>query len=249
MNDNDRINVWFSCGAASAVALKLAVNMWGSRVCAIYCDLSQSEDADNVRFRQDVEKWVGAPIQVIRSEKYATVDDVFEDKRYHSGPNGAPCTREMKKMPRIAFQHPTDVHVFGFTDDERDRMDDFEDKNPDLKCTWVLRGAGFSKQDCFAILKFVGIALPRRYLQGFINNNCEACVKASSLAYWVHTRKLNPESFARRADQSRRFGSRLTRWKGKRIFLDEIPPDDQIPARFLKMRENISCGPECGVAK
>jgi nitrogen fixation protein len=87
----------------------------------------------------------------------------------------------------------------------------------------------------------------RQYMLGFKNNNCKACNKATSLAYWVLTRRIDPEEFRVRAEQSRRFGARMTRWNGKRIFLDEIPPDDQIPKRFLKQTENVSCGPECGL--
>lgn len=63
-------------------------------------------------------------------------------------------------------------------------------------------------------------------------------------------RRLNPKVFKRRAEQSRRLGVRLTRYHGKRIFLDEIPPDHELtfrgrPMIITQSREDISCGPEC----
>jgi hypothetical protein len=60
---------------------------------------------------------------------------------------------------------------------------------------------------------------------GFPNANCIGCVKATSPNYWSLVRKHYPEVFARRADQSRRFGSRLVRVKDERCFLDELPTD------------------------
>lgn len=242
-----RVVVWFSCGAASALAAKHAVIKYAERVTVVYCDTSASEHPDNLRFMADIERWIGKPITRLKSEKYTTVDEVFEARKYLAGIKGAPCTVELKKKPRFAFQRADDVHVFGFTAGEEKRIASFEANNPDMRVEWILRDLGVTKDDCFRSLYFARILPPVRYGQGFVNNNCAACVKATSLAYWVLTRRVDPEAFARRAEQSRRFGARLTRWKGKRIFLDEIPPDDQIPDRFLNKSEmeNISCGPEC----
>ena len=99
-----RVIVWFSCGAASAVAAKLAVEKYGGRVCVVYCNLLKDEHEDNMRFLRDVEHWIGLPITVIGSAKYESVDDVFEDTRYMSGVKGARCTQEMKRIPRLKFQ-------------------------------------------------------------------------------------------------------------------------------------------------
>ena len=50
---NNRIVVWFSCGAASAVAAKLAVETYGDRCHVVYCDTLASEHPDNARFFAD----------------------------------------------------------------------------------------------------------------------------------------------------------------------------------------------------
>jgi len=51
-----RIVCWFSAGAASAVALKMAKDKYGM-VLPVYCDTG-SEHPDNERFKRDVEQWV-----------------------------------------------------------------------------------------------------------------------------------------------------------------------------------------------
>jgi len=232
--------VWFSCGAASAVAAKLAV-MQLDNVEVLYCDMSRDEHPDNERFLCDVEKWIGQ--EVIRLKgKFESITDVFAYHRYMSGIGGAKCTVEMKKKLRFNYQRPGDVHIFGFTADEHDRIESFAASNHDLSLLWLLADAGITKQDCFGILKFAGIAQPVLYSLGFKNNNCIGCVKATSPAYWALVRKFFPARFAQLAAQSREIGCRLVRLAGKRIFLDELPEGD-----FARHKqEDISCGPECG---
>ena len=78
MRDRDgRVVSWFSCGAASACAAKLAVERWGEAVEVVYCDMSADEHPDNQRFSEDVQAWLGQPVRRIKSEKYSSVDDVF----------------------------------------------------------------------------------------------------------------------------------------------------------------------------
>lgn len=239
-----RVIAWFSCGAASAVAAKLAVEKYGDACEVVYCDTMAAEHPDNARFMADVARWIGREIRVIRSEKYATIDDVFTARRYLAGIAGAPCTVEMKKVPRFAYQQPEDVHVFGFTSDEADRIADFEANNPELSLDWILRDQGISKKQCYRILEDTGIALPVMYGLGFQNNNCIGCVKASSPAYWARIRRHFPEVFLRRAMQSREYGARLVRIDGERRFLDELPPDAALPL-FDEPEEDVSCGPQC----
>jgi len=78
------------------------------------------------------------------------------------------------------------------------------------------------------------------YSLGYRNNNCLGCVKATSAKYWNMIRRDFPEVFARCATQSRELNVRLTRHKGTRIFLDELPTDYMAGGL-----ENISCGPDC----
>lgn len=108
-----RVVVWFSCGVASAVAAKLAIEKYGGDRCAIvYCDMRLDEHPDNARFLDDVSTWIGKQIELIKSEKYDSIGDVFRTTRYMSGPSGARCTVEMKKIPRFNFQKAEDVHIY-----------------------------------------------------------------------------------------------------------------------------------------
>lgn len=218
----------------------------------IYCDVSWDEDDDNQRFLGDVEKWLGITVKRIKSTKYTTTDEVFEDRQFMSSPNGACCTTELKKVPRFAYQWPEDIHIFGYTanetmplckDPRKDRIAGFERENPELFTDWILRDAGMVKADCHRMIAEAGIEQARMYRLGFPNANCKGCVKMTSPDGWNRTRKHFPETFKRRAEQSRRIGARLVRLKGERIFLDELPPDET-----EVVKEDLSCGPQCSIA-
>lgn len=237
----ERVVAWFSCGAASAVASKLALKKYGSdRVSVVYCDTMQDEHPDNVRFFRAIRRWLGVPIWRIRSEKYKRIEEVFEARRYMSGIAGAPCTVELKKVPRFAFQRGDDIHVFGYTVEEQRRIDRFEQNNPELSLDWMLRDAGYSKQMCLDMLEVAGIKLPVMYALGYKNNNCIGCVKATSSKYWNAIRRDFPGIWLRRAEMSRKLGVRMTRIRNVRVFIDELPPDEDDG-----ILEDISCGPEC----
>ena len=236
--------VWFSCGAASAVLAKVVADArpHGQELVVVYCDTSKSEHPDNRRFMREVKFWIDTPITVIRSEKFRTVDEVIAAKSYMSGILGAPCTVEMKKIPRFAFQRADDIHYFGYTVDERTgRREDFEKNNPELALRWPLVDANITKNECFARLRKAGIALPVMYRLGYPNNNCIGCVKAQSPAYWQKIRRDFPEVFAERVRQSREYGVRLAKVKEERVFIDELPEE----APMLPLTESVTCGPEC----
>lgn len=238
-----RIIVWFSCGAASAVAAKQSIARFG-RVTIVNCDTRNDEHGDNYRFSAECEKWFGQPIVYIKSAKFSGVDDVIEKCRYMSGPRGARCTTELKKVPRKIFSKPDDWHVFGFTADEKRRIRDFEERNPELRLHWVLRDDGITKRMCYDMVREAGIELPVMYQLGFDNNNCPGCLKASSPWYWAMVRRHFPEVFKKRCEQSRELGVRLVEISHhNRIFLDELPDRE---FKHRRKKESLSCGPECG---
>jgi len=236
-----RVVAWYSDGAASAVAAKLAIEKYGSRVQVVKCDTTNDEHPDNVRFRKDVERWLGSEVQLIRSKKYDGIDDVFEKTRYMAGIAGARCTTELKKMVRESYQLPDDVHVFGYTLEESKRAKRFEKNHPELECDWILIDQFVRKQDCHDILSRAGISRPQMYELGFEHNNCIGCVKAASPGYWQKIRDHFPEVFNRRAAQSRDINARLVKIKGKRVFLDELPID----YGREQPDGDIDCGPFC----
>ena len=226
-NHGDTIVVWFSCGAASAVAAQRTIEKYGS-----FCNVRvvnnpvKEEDDDNRRFLLDIEQWLGIDIEIAINPSFpeCSAEEVWSRAKFMSSPFGAPCTKELKKKARQVWEqnNHADWHVLGFTSEEQDRYDRFTltERNNVLP---VLIDDTITKQTCVYMLEDAGIALPRIYQLGYPNANCIGCVKATSATYWNHVRKVHPDVFNRRASQSREIGAKLVRWKGERMFLDELP--------------------------
>lgn len=221
----ERTLVWFSCGAASAVAAKLTLRD-SPDAALVYCETG-AEHEDNKRFMADCVQWMNTPVVSIRSEKYADTWELWEKRRYLAGVEGALCTVELKVLPRLAYQQPTDIHVFGYTADGPDaaRAERLRVNYPELTIRTPLIERGITKAACLEMIQHAGIALPPMYAMGFHNNNCIPCVKATSPAYWALVRKAFPDKFNRMAALSRELDVRLTRINDERRFIDEIPED------------------------
>jgi 3'-phosphoadenosine 5'-phosphosulfate sulfotransferase (PAPS reductase)/FAD synthetase len=231
MTSNQRVICWFSCGAASAVATKLAIkaHQGGAEIIVAYCETG-AEHEDNKRFMAQCEDWFGYKVTSIVSDTYKDTWDVWEKTRWLAGINGARCTTELKVSPRLAFQKPTDIHVFGYTNDRSDvdRATRLRTNYPELTIETPLITSQLDKSNCLALIKSSGIEVPKMYELGFQNNNCIPCVKATSPAYWALVRKQFPSEFARMSKLSRELGVRLCRVKGERKFIDEIPEDHPV---------------------
>lgn len=217
-----RVVVWFSAGAASAVAAKLTLNERPDAVVA-YVDPG-SEHPDNERFLTDCEAWFGKPIERLRSEKYADTWQVWNERRYLVGPTGALCTAELKKKVRYAFERPNDVQVFGYTAEEQHRADRFRDQNPGVVLATPLIDHGLSKSDCLALIDRAGIELPAMYRLGYRNNNCIGCPKGG-MGYWNKIRRDFPDVFARMAGLERDLDHTVLRDGGLPLFLDQLDPN------------------------
>lgn len=225
------IAVWFSCGAASAVAAKKTIEKYGkTHKILVVNNPVVNEHHDNGRFLKDIEKWIGQEILSAVNPNFPSCNivDVFEKTKYISGVAGAPCTKQLKKEARYHFEknNQIDWHVLGFTIDEKARharFSKFERENT----IPVLIDLNLTKTDCFNILLDAGIKLPEIYELGFPNANCIGCVKSQSPTYWNLVREKFPEVFNQRAEQSRRIGCKLVKLKGKRIFLDELLETDK----------------------
>jgi len=225
------IAVWFSCGAASAIAAKLTIDKYkNTHDIFIVNNPVKEEHPDNRRFLKDIEKWLQYPIIEAKTEKYpnASIVEVFDKKKYMSGIHGAPCTMLLKKQSRYEFElkQNIDFHVLGFTIDEIDRHKRFTTRERENVIP-VLIDAKITKGRCFEILSENNIKLPEIYKIGFPNANCIGCVKSSSPTYWNLVRKTFPEIFKNRAEQSRRIGTKLVKLHNERIFLDELKSTDK----------------------
>lgn len=242
-----RVVSWFSCGAASAVATKIAQKQYAGHEFIIARCRIDEEHEDNDRFAADCTKWFGQEILTLTSEKYgSSIVDVFDRRGYMSGIYGAPCTLHLKKEVRIDFQLPADKHIFGYTYDPKDltRWDDFLDAN-NIDAVSPLIERYISHSDCLAMVADAGIELPVMYKLGYHHNNCIGCVKSGGGGYWNKVRKDFPLVFQARSEQSRRIGARLIKYGETRLFLDELPLD----YGDYQTEPEIQCGIFCEMTK
>jgi len=240
-----RVVCWFSCGAASAVATKLAIKKYGKENIVIARCIVKEEHPDNDRFANDCERWFGMPITNLINEKHnGSIYDVFESRRYISGIGGAPCTMLLKKDVRLKFQLPTDKHIFGYCAEEQERFDRFLDAN-NIDAESPLIENGLLHQDCLALIEKAGIELPVMYKLGYQHNNCMGCVKSQGAGYWNKIRVDFPIEFNKMAELSRRLKVRLIKVDSERIYLDELVEGT---GEYQKEPE-IQCGIFCEMAE
>ena len=240
---------WFSCGAASAVATKLAITDYRN-VEVVYCEVIE-EHPDNKRFLKDCERWFGQEIKIIGNDKYKrSIYEVFNKTRYLAGHGGARCTLELKKNVRKQFEEPTDIQVFGYTVEEQNRVDRFIGANNDVELLTPLIDRGLTKQDCLAMLENAGIELPAMYRLGYKNNNCRGCVKAQSPAYWKKIQIDFPEFFDAMSEQEQRLGVKICKATINGVADTRIPLTE-LPEWIEPMDDSIDaqCGIFCHLAE
>ena len=243
-----RVIAQFSCGAASAIATKLARAQHRTAEFHIVNAFVKEEDEDNRRFLADFETWVGQRAVQLRDQKYgASADEVWRRKQFMKGLRGAPCSGALKRDVLDTFKRPDDLLVFGFTAEEQDRFEDFVERNPMLRCSAPLVEAGVGKADCLAMVRRAGIQLPVAYRQGFQNANCIGCPKGGE-GYWNRVRKVHPIVFQKRLERQESIGPGAyffrDRATGERFGLKDLDPsagrhDEPLPACsfFCEMTE------------
>lgn len=159
---------------------------------------------------------------MLRSEKYACVDDVIEKRRATNTPHGAPCTLELKKRVRQKWECENGIghtYVWGYDANEKRRADNILESMPEFNHEFPLIEKGLTKQDCHEICLRLGLKRPAMYDLGYPNNNCIGCVKGG-MGYFNKIRIDFPEVFARRAKQEREIGHSCING----VYLDELDP-------------------------
>jgi len=242
-----RVLVWFSCGATSAVAAKLAIQKYrGERqVEVIYCNTG-GEHPSNKKFLKDVQEWLGQRVKVLKAKRYKDHWDVFRKERYLVGPQGAKCTAILKKSLRQRYEDPVrDIQVFGFSIEEVNRAESFRETNFEVYLETPLIDNGLDKGDCLTIIEEAGITLPFMYQpqksgSPYPHNNCLGCVKGGSW-YWNKIRIDFPEVFERMSKLEQELGAAVVRYKKKPCFLKDLPPDAGVP----RAAANRECGVLC----
>jgi hypothetical protein len=247
-----RIVCQFSCGAASAVAAKLALSEDRAQQVIIVNAFIQEEHEDNRRFLADCERWFGCPIVVLEDKKYgASTDEVWRRKRFMKGLHGAPCSMILKRALLATIALPGDVNVIGFTCEEEDRFADLQELFPTETFRAPLIERGLSKEDCLAMIDRAGIELPLLYRMGYDNANCIGCPKGGQ-NYWQAIREDFPSRFVQIKTIQEEIGPgayflrfRSGPRKGERMSLAELPAG----RGNLKDEASFSCSFFCELAE
>ena len=218
----------FSCGAASAVATKLAIARYGAENVQIVNAYIKEEHEDNRRFLADCEKWFDKKITVLHDTKYgASTMEVFRRERFIKSRHGAPCSSRLKRRPLDGWRKEGDESatvVFGFTAEEGDRFENILEQVPNAVAPLI--DAGLKKADCLAMIERAGIQLPEMYRLGYSNANCIGCPKGGA-GYWNKIRLDFPERYAEMSELQESIGPNsyfLRAADGSRVSLKDLDP-------------------------
>ena len=210
---SDKIICWWSGGATSTVACKLAIDLFGKENCrAIFIDTG-NEDYDTYRFKMDCENWYGIKIEEISGlgDKFDSIDDVWDHYLALNLAHGAPCSSELKRDVRVRWERENEYRyqVFGFDINEPKRAKSITMNYPKAKAIYPLLFHGLQKTDCIDMITDAGIEIPRMYALGFHNNNCakSLCVQGG-IGYFQKAREMGGEwldKFNKMAEREHRY--------------------------------------------
>lgn len=216
------IIAWWSGGITSAVACKIAIDIYGSdRVRIIMID-TENEHSDTYRFKKDCEKWYGINIEIITGigEKYGNIFDVWRKHKSLNTATGAICSTNLKRLVREKWEKKNkgfSHQVFGFEFEKKEFNRSLSmtlNHGHRTKAIYPLLMMGYNKKDCIKIVEDAGILIPEMYLLGFQNNNCFAtgCVQGG-IGYWQKMKRDFPDKFNVMADLEHE----LTELKGEPV--------------------------------
>lgn len=214
----NKIITWWSGGVTSAVACKIAIDLYGiENVRLIFID-TFNEDQDTYRFKDDCEKWYGKEIETITAigDIYKSIRDVWFKYLSLNTAHGAICSSELKRAVRLSWEKENRYthQVFGFDIDEPKRAKSLAKNYPKAKAVFTLLLFGHTKKDCIDLLIGAKIDIPITYKYGFLNNNCfeTGCVQGG-IGYW---QKMQRE-FINKFDEMAYVEHELTNLKGEPV--------------------------------
>lgn len=237
---NKTIVCWWSGGITSAVACKIALDLFMDKNnCKVIMIDTGNEDEDTYRFKIDCEKWYGLNIEIISGigENYDSIQDVWIKHKSLNVATGAICSTQLKRKVREDWQkiNEYDYQVFGFEFDKKEfnRADGLHKNHPKAKSIYPLLMMGYNKDYCLEIVKEAGIEIPRMYQLGFRNNNCfgTGCVQGG-IGYWQKMERDFPDKFESMAEMEHK----LTSLKGEPVTMLKNQSNE---SKFLVLETGI----------
>jgi len=218
--DKKDVICWWSGGITSAVACKVAIDLFGIDRCRVVMIDTFNEHPDTYRFKEDCSKWYGKQIEVITDigKQYENIQDVWRKHKSLNVATGAICSTQLKRRVREKWQETIDYdyQVFGFEFDKKEfnRAKSLEMNHPKAKSIYPLLMFGYDKDKCIEIVQGAGIEIPIMYKMGFRNNNCfgTGCVQGG-IGYWQKMKRDFPDKFNEMADMEHE----LTALKGSPV--------------------------------
>lgn len=198
-----KIVCWWSGGITSAVACKLAAELFGVENCEFIFIDTHNEADDTYRFKADCEEWYGKEVKSVWNPAYQSIQDVWRKFKSLNVANGAICSSELKRFVRLKYQKDNpnfDHQVFGFDIKEGNRALAMRLNYPEAKPIFPLMLYGMTKKHCIQYAFDNQIEPPSAY-EMFNNNNClkTGCVQGG-IGYWQKMRTEIPENFYRMAE-------------------------------------------------
>ena len=198
---------WWSGGVTSAVACKIAIDIFGEDRCKVIMIDTQNEDDDTYRFKKDCELWYNIPIETITGigEKYSSIQEVWIKHKSLNVAKGAICSTVLKRGVRETWQKQNSFthQIFGFEFDNKEFNSALamHINHPDSKSIYPLLMMGYNKKDCLKIIEENNIKIPIVYKLGYKNNNCAktGCVQGG-IGYWQKIKTEQPHKFNAMAD-------------------------------------------------
>lgn len=217
---NKKIICWWSGGVTSAVACKLAIDLFGLDRCVFIMLDTKNEDDDTYRFKEDCEKWYGKEIigETRIGVDFDSIEGVWDRYSSLNVAHGAICSTELKRTlrERVQKKYDFEYQVFGFEFDkaEFNRAKSMSMQHRDARGIYPLLMFGYDKKKCLEIVQEAGIEVPKAYSLGYHNNNClkTGCVQGG-IGYWQKRKIDDPESFYAMAEREHRY----TKEKGKPV--------------------------------
>jgi len=127
---------WFSGGVTSAVACKIAIDLFGAENCVCIMIDTKNEHKDTYRFKEDCEKWYKKDILTItavgKGKKYESIQDVWHKYTSLNVAHGGICSSDLKRNVRVKWQRQNNYsyQVFVFDNSEIKRANNIKKKLP-----------------------------------------------------------------------------------------------------------------------
>ena len=194
-----------------------------------------------MRFIKDCEKAIGKKVTVLRSSKYASVEECVLSFGWFRNIHNYfyPCTNRLKKEVRKIWEqkHKGEnlTYIWGMDYQEKNRAERIIEGNPQADHLFPLIEKQLSKEDVHGLFeRTFDFKRPVMYDLGYPNNNCVGCIRGG-MGYWNKIRKDFPDVFDRRAKLERQLGNSIL----KECYLDELDPN--------RGNMNTEIFPECGI--